>query len=826
MHNFNEKNLRYFGESYEKKVLKQIIGTKELKGDKYKRDAVFGKKMIHKISNAHFENNNAKILINYIKEYYNSNTNIPFYDTLESIIKTKNVSNELQVDILMEYLKQVKCVDDEDAEYVKQNSIDFINTKNIYLAWQNIENNYINKGKYSDYKEIAQIMSSAIVEMEDEDELEAFTEGFIDDLEEGQRHPIPTGIAELDSDMSGGLSNKELALVIAALKVGKAQPNTCRIYTPNGYKLMGEIQVGDEILGSDGKSQKVLGVYPQGLKDVYEVSFEDGSKTQCCKEHLWTVQDRKCQDHFKKRGVQRYLTKDLEEISKDFDKITCGYIIPKIKPFDFTNEFPRIHPYLLGFLLVRGDYFRQNLRFYCTDQKQRDLLQTFLPNGTVQMSGFTHYTIDCEETLTVLKELGLFDKKQTQKFIPHNALFSSLENRRELFRGMHDAGVAVYNGKMAFTTLSAQLQQDFKTLLFSLGGFIISEYSKVPSTAQFILGQRNKKQRIAYRTRFNFSYPFGLISYFGDRQKKYQPLNVKPKERRFKSIEFVGKVECTCLKVSNPDELYVTTDMILTHNTTFGSYICNHASLQGYNVLQIVFEDTKSQIFKKHRSKFSGMGLNAVGNVKNKKTVITRSDAKLKKIKDAGGSLVIHKMDCTNTKVSDIDKLLQKAKNRGVYFQNIDENGVKSGEFKKISFDMVVIDYIDVLKTEGKYKESYEGDAEIMRGLERVATNHDLAVWAFTQGGRTSTGASLVTVDMMGGGLSKAKIGHFIMSIGRSLEQRLENEGTISVLGSRVGRDGHSYKCIFNNGTMEIEVKDKGSITNITTDEIYKNKKK
>lgn len=69
---------------------------------------------------------------------------------------------------------------------------------------------------------------------------------------------------------------------------GKAQPLYSKILTPDGFITMGMVQVGMSVLGEDGLPHKVLGVYPQGKKRVYELIFSDGSKCRCSDEHLWT----------------------------------------------------------------------------------------------------------------------------------------------------------------------------------------------------------------------------------------------------------------------------------------------------------------------------------------------------------------------------------------------------------------------------------------------------------------------------------------------------------------------------------------------------------
>lgn len=78
-------------------------------------------------------------------------------------------------------------------------------------------------------------------------------------------------------------------LTAAAAGTGKAQPLTSKIKVPGGWKLMGDIQVGDVITAWDGGITVVTGVYPQGKKLTMTITFEDGRSTKACLEHLWKV---------------------------------------------------------------------------------------------------------------------------------------------------------------------------------------------------------------------------------------------------------------------------------------------------------------------------------------------------------------------------------------------------------------------------------------------------------------------------------------------------------------------------------------------------------
>src|SRR4051794_645612 len=70
---------------------------------------------------------------------------------------------------------------------------------------------------------------------------------------------------------------------------GRAQPVDTPVLTPDGFRPIGELRVGDLVVGSDGTPTAVLGVHPQGRKQVYRVTAQDGSSTRACGEHLWFV---------------------------------------------------------------------------------------------------------------------------------------------------------------------------------------------------------------------------------------------------------------------------------------------------------------------------------------------------------------------------------------------------------------------------------------------------------------------------------------------------------------------------------------------------------
>ena len=78
-------------------------------------------------------------------------------------------------------------------------------------------------------------------------------------------------------------------LIIANPGFGKGLLNMSKIPSPNGWVRVGDVKVGDKLFDKRGRSTNVLGVFPQGLKDIYKIEFDDGTTTLCDDEHLWEI---------------------------------------------------------------------------------------------------------------------------------------------------------------------------------------------------------------------------------------------------------------------------------------------------------------------------------------------------------------------------------------------------------------------------------------------------------------------------------------------------------------------------------------------------------
>ncbi|CAA9237064.1 MAG: Replicative DNA helicase (DnaB) @ intein-containing [uncultured Blastococcus sp.] len=108
----------------------------------------------------------------------------------------------------------------------------------------------------------------------------------------GVSRGVPTGIRDLD-ELTNGLQSGQMIVIAARPGVGKALALDTPIATPTGWTTMGEIAVGEQVLGSDGRPTTVVAA-TDVLTDrpCYEVHFSDGSVIVADALHQWLTDTR------------------------------------------------------------------------------------------------------------------------------------------------------------------------------------------------------------------------------------------------------------------------------------------------------------------------------------------------------------------------------------------------------------------------------------------------------------------------------------------------------------------------------------------------------
>jgi replicative DNA helicase len=103
---------------------------------------------------------------------------------------------------------------------------------------------------------------------------------------------VPTGFTELD-EVTNGLHPGQMIIVAARPGIGKALALDTPLPTPTGWTTMGDVAVGDELLGDDGQPTRVVAATDVMLgRPCYEVEFSDGTAIVADAEHRWLTETR------------------------------------------------------------------------------------------------------------------------------------------------------------------------------------------------------------------------------------------------------------------------------------------------------------------------------------------------------------------------------------------------------------------------------------------------------------------------------------------------------------------------------------------------------
>jgi predicted ATP-dependent serine protease len=217
--------------------------------------------------------------------------------------------------------------------------------------------------------------------------------------------------------------------------------------------------------------------------------------------------------------------------------------------------------------------------------------------------------------------------------------------------------------------------------------------------------------------------------------------------------------------------------------STFLTKIANHAFNLGNNVLQIFFEDNPKVIQRKHFTLWTKIHPDDMSNKK---------DEVIKKVKEIeqkmDNQLILEKLPSDTMTMSQIKNIIRKKIAEGV------------------KIDMILLDYIDCVVPEKNLGDEWKSEGSVMRAFEAMCHELNLAGWTATQGNRSSISSEVVTTDQMGGSIKKAQVGHVIITVAKSLQQKEMKLATIAITKSRIGDDGIVFEnCKFDNGMLDID---------------------
>jgi hypothetical protein len=409
----------------------------------------------------------------------------------------------------------------------------------------------------------------------------------------------------------------------------KSQPLYSKLLTPDGWKQMGDIEVGDVLVDPDGGDQHVTQIKPRWAGMVYEVEFSDGAKTRCTGDHLWLT-DRK---HWRGYWPGEWKARTLDEIVQDGLKNSGGgaggnwrYRVP-LPAVEFSAKYLPVDPYLIGALCGDGCLSQSSPCFTNVDEDCLDEVRAVLPDGVRLVPqrtggkdwvlvGQTHSVVACRKcsqdrrqagrglcgtcftqerragTLemwprkvrsgrrSVLWQLldasGLSSEIAPHKFVPEVYLYGSLEQRLALLQGLMDTDGCCTGPASSFSSSSPRLIEAVVWLARSLGG------TASVQTSRLVGYQYAGERRVSTLPNQEVSIvlPPGMSPF---RMARKRSLMRPPQQdwlsRRIKAIREVGQEEVQCISVSGLSGTYVTDDFAVTHNSPY-------VTIQAFNELK------------------------------------------------------------------------------------------------------------------------------------------------------------------------------------------------------------------------------------------------
>jgi deoxycytidine triphosphate deaminase len=361
----------------------------------------------------------------------------------------------------------------------------------------------------------------------------------------------------------------ELPDDIVARIEGKALALHTKVPTPEGWKTMGDLHVGDEVFDPNGAPVPVVAATDPMLgRPCREVVFSDGATVTADVAHSWEVQnkyDRGC------GGRSRLLTtQQLERsIRVPWAPREFAYHVPLAGPVRYPDKELPIDPYVLGVWL--GDGTTTKAEVTCADEAILDELEVAdyavrSASGPIAYRvGGTRHTRDAvtgqytrnDSLSSRLRDLGLLGNKH----IPRIYLEGSVEQRRALLEGLMDTdGYVDTRSRCELTTVKRNLALEYRELVASLG------YR--PVIAEKTATLYGRVCGLKYEVTFTpHEHVFRLPRKFG----RQDLTRKRHRSRGIREIRETDSVPVRCIQVGSPRGAFLVTDsFIITHNSSLG----------------------------------------------------------------------------------------------------------------------------------------------------------------------------------------------------------------------------------------------------------------
>jgi replicative DNA helicase len=539
---------------------------------------------------------------------------------------------------------------------------------------------------------------------------------YIERLYERKEHVtgVATGFEKLDLETSG-FQPSDFIIIAGRPSMGKAQPLDAKIKTTIGWKLMGELRLGDELASVDGRRSLVSGIFPQGVKPVFRVTFSDGRSTTCTGEHLWRV-------HYRGWPDARVLetSQVVALLQKKRYRHRLWIDVPS-GDFGHSEALP-VDPYVLGALLGDGSLLGSSLRFSTAESEMLDRI------------------LERARPAFALRAAGGYDWRIVQTTGAHRAGVAGVNPNRAHGRaaGPRTLGetcrVEVHprrlSGRVARRPRRAAARpHGYRRMGRALGqhALLLDQRATGPpgsrtrSLARRLV-LRSKPTHDLPRRRGQEGRPHGVRVQRSPSRSEGPVPSVGEEDRAqdaprrrwrpvFTAIEPAGVADTQCIAVTHPSRLYVTDDYVVTHNTAFALNIAQHVGIALHGkVLVLSLEMSSQQIVQRMLCSEAKVDSQAV-----RTGYLTSSDW--------------HRLTAAAGRLSEASIFIDDSPGLTVLEARAKARRMKAEH----GLDLLVIDYLQLMRGRAAMESRQQEISEISRSLKALAKELNIPVVALSQ---------------------------------------------------------------------------------------------
>jgi replicative DNA helicase len=499
----------------------------------------------------------------------------------------------------------------------------------------------------------------------------------------GLARGVPTGFTELD-EVTNGLHPGQMIIIAARPGVGKALKVDTPLPTPTGWTTMGDVAVGDWLVGADGEPTRVVAATEVMLdRPCYEVEFSDGTVIVADAEHQWLTEARASRKSAPAAvGYNRYQSqrtfaavRTTREIAETLRCPTAdrrmNHSVVNTAPLQAPDCELLVPPYTLG---------------------------AWLGDGTTASAQIT--AADQEILMRIESEGG-------HKHIPGEYLRASEGQRRALLAGLLDTdGTVTAGGSVQFSVTDRRLADDVAELIVSLG-------YRCQTSTKAVKGRREDRSTAFTITFATEDEVFGLHRKAMLHKERRAACGTTRSGSRFiVDVRRIDSMPVRCVQVDNASHMYLAgRAMVPTHNSTLGLDFLRSCSIKN-RLASVIFslEMSKSEIVMRLLSAEAKIKLTDMRSGRMSDDDWTRLARRMSEISEAP----LYIDDSPNLTMMEI-----RAKARRLS--------------QKARLKLVVVDYMQLMTSGKKYESRQQEVSDFSRSLKLMAKELDVPVVAISQ---------------------------------------------------------------------------------------------